>query len=100
MWLSWQSVCLVRIRLWVQPLASQKLGMMAHTWNLSTGEEGESEVQSHPWLGNEFEASLDYLRLCLKAKAKTKTKKKNNLCEVLFILFYFFIFVYSDGVST
>lgn len=76
MWLSWQSVCLVRIRLWVQPLASQKLGMMAHTWNLSTGEEGESEVQSHPWLGNEFEASLDYLRLCLKAKAKTKTKKK------------------------
>lgn len=87
----------MRIRLGVQSLASQKLGMMAYVWNLSIWEveAGESEVQDPPWLGNEFEASLDYLRLCLKAKAKSKTKQnktkqKNNLCEV----FVYSIFSY------
>lgn len=29
-------------------------------------EVGGSEVQAHPWLHNEFEASLSYMRFCFK----------------------------------
>lgn len=46
--------------------------MLEHNHNPSTGEVevGGSEVQSHPWLYCEFEASLGYVRPNLKKKKK------------------------------
>lgn len=37
---------------------------------------GESEVHIHPWLYGEFQASLGYIRPCLKMKTRNKQKKK------------------------
>lgn len=44
-----------------------KLGVVLYTCNPSTLEleVGESRVQGYPWLHSEWEASLDYMRLCL-----------------------------------
>lgn len=33
---------------------------------------GGSEIQGHPWLDSEYEASLDYTRPCLKKKKAHK----------------------------
>lgn len=42
--------------------------MLVHICNQNTWEveAGGSEVQGHPWLHSEFEASLGYVRLCFK----------------------------------
>lgn len=44
---------------WVPFLAPNKLGMVAHTCDLSTREEAEgSGVQGYPWLHNKFQDLL------------------------------------------
>lgn len=52
-----------------QNFTSWKLGIVASaskfsTWKIKGG--GSGGIQGHPWLHNEFEASLSYVRPCLK----------------------------------
>lgn len=52
-------------------------GSCSHHWK----EEyvGESEVHIHPWLCDEFQTSLGYIRPCLKMKTRNKQKQENKL---------------------
>lgn len=49
-----------------------KPSTVVHTCNLSTRkmEAGDSGIQSQPQVRSEFDASLDYMRLCLKKRLK------------------------------
>lgn len=44
-----------------------------NTWEV---EAGESRIQGHPWLHPQFEAGLDYSKLCFK------TNKQKEPCNV------------------
>lgn len=48
--------------------ALYKVDVETHTCHPSTGDvdAGGSGVEGHSWLHNELEASLGYIRLCLK----------------------------------
>lgn len=58
-----QSTCLAWTKPWVPSLAVHKPGLVAHICKLNTREDGE------------FEASLDYMRPCLK---KTRNQNQNK----------------------
>ena len=58
---------------WHSSLGLYKSDVVAQTYqpSLQEVEAGKSEIQSYPWL-HRLEASLGYMRPCLKKKTKTK----------------------------
>lgn len=52
-------------------MGARGLEIVVHICNLSIW---ETEVQGHPWLYSEFQASLDYVRSCLKQKPNNKSR--------------------------
>lgn len=58
-------------------LQKQRPGIVAYACNPVLGSGGGSGVQGHPLLHREFEASMDYIKPCLKSKTSNDKEKEN-----------------------
>lgn len=64
--------------------ANLKLGVVAHTTHLSTGKAGGggSGVQGHPLVSlSKFEATMEYVKTCLKKIFKNYLKRRGRTPE-------------------
>lgn len=70
--LSWQGAWLAQTKFLVLALSMDNLSIVVNTYNPITLDvkAGGSEVQRHTWLHKEFEASLGFMRPCLKDNQK------------------------------
>lgn len=70
MGLIWQRTCLEYAEFLVSNPELHEPDIVAKACNSSTWkvEAGESEIPAHPWLYNNSEAELGYVRICLTKK--------------------------------
>lgn len=73
--------CLTRcLKPWVQSPAQHRLGATVHTCgpSLPVVEARRSQIQSHRWLHSEYEASLSYMRPCVKTNNNKPTHREHG----------------------
>lgn len=97
MQLSWQKAYLAGMKPWVRSPALHQPAAIAHKGNSNAGREveaGRADVQGHPWVQSELEASLGYMKFCERKNEggwgveMIEGKKKENQASRILCKFF------------